>query len=227
MSVDDTLGSPTLAFEKAHGLSGIAGRYAFPSEVGMDRLSLLQRIWSSSGMNNVPQEEMTRIFNELKKANPEAINKIAFDHSVPKQANDVVCGMVSGFNVDDINLFMKRAHENLPSTEWEGLLNDVKAWEIKIMQRLKLKPSIEWIASEPTLQNIWQQVKDKPILHSLEVSGGAANANASKWLIGAGIVAAAVGGYVVGQWASSRKKQDGYIAAHSNEKSAASNHHSL
>ncbi len=222
MSAENPLGQPALLFEQKHGLSGIAGRYVFSSAPGMDRLSLQQKIWSPSCMNTVAQEELTAIFQELKRLNPEAISKIAFDHDIHKQANDVVYGMVSGFNVDDINLFMKRAHGNLSQTEWTGLLNDVRAWEAKIMQRLELKPSIEWVAAEPTLQNIWQQVKDKPILHTLEVSTNTVNANMSKWLLGAGIVTAAIGGYVLGR-SMSVKKSPSHSATYLDEKSNASN----
>jgi len=220
MSTDDVLGQPALAFERAHGLSNIAGRYVFSDEPGMDRLSLQNKLWSAKGMNEVPQEELASIFGKLRHLNSEAIASIAFQHDDPKQIKDIVHGMVSGFNVDDINLFMRRTHGNVAQAEWWGLLNDVKAWEIKIMQRLPLKPSIEWIASETTLQNIWQQVKDKPILHSLDVSGGAVYANASKWLLGAGIAvtAAAISGYALGR--STTKKDSGFAASYLDEKSA-------
>jgi len=45
MPRDWTSLQPAIAFEQRHGLSGIAGRYAFPGEPRFDRLSMQHRIW--------------------------------------------------------------------------------------------------------------------------------------------------------------------------------------
>lgn len=218
MTINDVLGQPALFFEQANGLTGIAGRYAFPNKAGLDRLSLQKTLWPA-GMAEIPHDKMSTIFHELRELNPDAISKINFKPEIPHQVNDVVRGMVSGFNVDDINLFMKRAHGNLSPTVNKGLFNEIRAWEIKIMQRLDHPHAMQWVASEPTLQNIWNQVKDRPIQRSLDISTGIVNASANKWLIGGVIAAAAIGGYVIGRWMTSKKDEGGFAAAHLNEKS--------
>ena len=196
MARDLADGQPAVAFEEAHGLSGIAGRYQFSTEPGMDRASLQRKIWKpGEGMQKLHEAEIKSIFNMLELHNPEHVSKIVFDRSKPKHVKDVVHGMVSGFNTDDINYFMRRSYSphSLEHPVW--IAEDAKrtAAEVKIMQRTQLKPRMQWIASDPTLDKIWQQVKDRPVINSVEdttqaVEGGPIHSPYG-WMMAVGLIA--------------------------------------
>ena len=207
MSTDYVYGQPALEFEQAHGLSGIAGRYRFPAREGLDRLSLQHRIWPPYGFQILPKDEIAKIFGELEKLNPDVVGKIVFDRNLPDQVRDVVHGMVSGFNADDINLFMRRSHGNVPINQVMRSSEEItrKAAEITIMQRLSNKCDIRWVASEPTLEHIWQQVKDRPVINSIQRAAEAVHSNVAGWAFGVG--ALVVGGYLLWEQQQQRAKE--------------------
>lgn len=217
----DAFGQPAVVFEQAHGLTGIAGRYRFPEGNGLDRLSLQHRIWPAYGVQHLPHDEMVTIISHLEKLNPELVSQIQFNRNVPKELRDVVHGMVSGFNVDDINLFMKRATSGIDPNKLVYTAEEVArdAFEAKIMQRLKINNPIQWVASEQTLEKIWQQVKDRPIITTLERATEMVKKNSAAWAIGVGV--AAVGGYLVGQAFVRKSPSNDHVSAYLAEKTDA------
>ncbi len=187
---------PAVHFEQVHNLSGIAGHYHFPDTTGTDRLSLQNRIWKEFGAQQLPHEELDRIYKELLRLNPDQLRAIEIKPGATEELRDVVHGIVSGFNHEDINFYIKRAHGDLPLKQL-GVAGERAREEIstRIMQRLKINAPMHWTASESTLDKIWQQVKDLPIINSAEVASGKfrTNAVAMGALVGVGVAGAYIG----------------------------------
>ncbi len=111
-------------------------------------------------------EELVTMLGKLEVLNPE-IARIRFDRANTKHLSDVVHGMVSGFNPDCIDHYINRLNgvnclrgieEHMPEIERRAL-------ESKVLQKLGMEAehTVGWIASHPTLEKIWMQVKDRPI----------------------------------------------------------------
>lgn len=112
-------------------------------------------------------EELTDMSRKLGDLNPEQIAKLHFDHMHTTQLSDVVHGMVSGFNPDDINHYVARFHGTACLAEVERTAEEVarRSLERKILDKLGKagRQTIGWIASHSTLERIWEQVKGRPL----------------------------------------------------------------
>jgi hypothetical protein len=125
---------------------------------------------------------------------------------------------------------MKRATSGIDPNKLVHTAEEVArdAFEAKIMQRLKINNPVQWVASEQTLEKIWQQVKDRPIITTLERATEIVKKNSASWVVGLGV--AAVGGYLIGQ-SFAKKSQPtvatqandgaGYVSSYLNEKTDA------
>ncbi len=179
---------PALDFEKAHGLSGVAGRYIFdPSRT---QQHLQQKIWSHDGdFQGLTDLEYSDIFHQLERLNPTEIGKIRFNRLSAHELNDVVNGIVSGFTPEDISFFIKRSHGGIPLKKFDRLPEGVARTDIetKIMQRLDPRYHIQWIASPTTLDNIWNQVKERPVTRPYDIAANMVKENAAALALTLGI----------------------------------------
>src|SRR6266849_3901415 len=103
---DSDGGLPAAWFEKTTKVCDVAGTYSFPAH--LSQRDLLERIWPSTGVNHLSAAEYADIFRHLERLNPEHTSQLRFDRNSARELRDVVHGMVSGFNVEDINLFISR-----------------------------------------------------------------------------------------------------------------------
>jgi len=110
------------------------------------------------------QKDLQEMLRQLEILNPTEIERIQFDRDNRQQVVDVIHGVVSGFTPADINEYLaqrdtRKQYEPLSTSELER-----RAMESRILEKLGKSKEITvgWVASMPTLEMIWQQVKDRP-----------------------------------------------------------------
>lgn len=72
----------------------------------------------------------------------------------------VVQGVIYGYNFDDIKYFIERRRMGAQCLTWEPEIKRLEL-EKQVKEKLGIK-STRWIACQSTLENIWEQIKDRP-----------------------------------------------------------------
>lgn len=201
---------PSLDFEKAHNVSGIAGHYKFHPKRSREHLQ--ERLFTTSSwtkwlksIKDLSNDECLDVFHELERLNPVEVSKIHFDRSSTDHKISVACGMVSGFNPDDISHFIKRGCSGISCMDFDKLPEGIACNEMqtKIMQRLDPKYRMQWVASPKTLDHIWEQVRNRPIMRPYDIALNRVKENAPTLALTLGI--ASVGYFVMKE--RERRKQ--------------------
>lgn len=201
---------PALEFERATGLTGIAGRYVFPEglsaeafekryawrygaeasrpeimrgsplsvpsgmasalaqlqkvmvETGFSGSKFAKKLWSDAvgaEFQHVmktpehPYRVMQRaLWDELVSLNP-ALEKVTFDRMEGQQIHDAMMGVSSGFNVDDINYFLRRPPGYTPQS-----VENIQ--QTAITEKTSVRPG--WRLSPETRAHIMQQLGISP-----------------------------------------------------------------
>ena len=179
---------PPIEFEQQHGLTGISGGYIYPKSADdledsvvnhvLNDLKIVAQFNIKKLKGKIPRnasgldyyhghrrDYLNGIFDELLSLNP-VLSGINFDRNDDTQLTNVIRGIASGFNVSDINYYLKCLGQggvmelavNCDGTELER-----KALEKQIQLKLGENPltGIGWVASPETLQKIWDQVQER------------------------------------------------------------------
>lgn len=174
--------SPVVNFEKETGLAGISGKYKMPDGKTHETVEFEHQkesrkyIFATARIKEyasflpshinkqlaVIAEEgqkvclpkMLKNFDKLVKLNPE-LKKLEVDRTDIEKVNDVIFGITSRFNVDDINGFLKREefysetkesklHNEMEERtgvdiQWHPCLSTLKKIEIQVYKKEKSK----------------------------------------------------------------------------------------
>ena len=142
---------PALQFEKQNGLNGIAGQYTMPENV---RPFDLERVLVKAAATVAALPLYADLWERLEAANPELKN-ISIQPEDPLCMDYALMGVVSGFNVDDINFFLKGHKEGIPSYTYSQSPPRFKRLYKEITQRTG---GINWIPAPATLEKIKSQL---------------------------------------------------------------------
>jgi len=110
-------------------------------------------------------EELSQMLAKLEALNPK-IAAIRFDRANTKHLSDVVHGVVSGFHPDCIDHYINFSRVGcLMDLERHPAETARRALESRILNHLgeSAEHTVGWIASIPTLERIWEQIKGRPL----------------------------------------------------------------
>ena len=142
---------PALQFEKQNSLAGIAGRYVMPENIKPFELeSVLIKVAATT--EALPL--YTDLWRRLEAANPE-LKSVFLQPDDPRCMDYALMGVVSGFNVDDINFFLKGHREGIPSYTYSQSPQRFRRLYNEIERRTH---SIPWVPAPATLEKIKAQL---------------------------------------------------------------------
>ncbi len=151
---------PAEDFDVKYGTT-LSQRYKFPLDANGDDLwRLWVKCYSSWYLPpNTLRNEPQHYCNILKKV----VDKLTFEHfpyngveSLPdKTKTEILMGMASRFNFDDIVSYAIKGIHGMHNTEIEDELN--RTFPNDIVN------DIEWVVSRPTLEKMKQQIKDRKL----------------------------------------------------------------
>lgn len=143
---------PARRYEKTYKLSGIAGKYRFPK-------SLPARKIQDDGHWKKDYATLTGTWKKLVDRNP-CLKQIKTQEGNRRELVDALMGVVSGFNVNDINFFLDLSRKNLPAGSYSEQLPAFKEIYDWIRQKTG-QNDIYWVPSLPTLQKMKSQLESK------------------------------------------------------------------
>ena len=113
--------------------------------------------WADKELQNEYKSMLTR----LTALNPELTDAIRFDADDIKHVYDVLVGVVSGFNPDDINYYLHdyKYKQDSPQNKERRQLEEAVLTKLDATD----DHTLGWIASPGTLHKIEQQLQDRPL----------------------------------------------------------------
>lgn len=173
----ETSKTPAIDFEEKHGLTGIGARYNMPGDRSRAEwdINLVNtygpplfglRIkeerphfdaYIQEKIDDLVQDaeqkypQLNKLFDQFTEANPE-LNDLKLDRGSYKQVYGALTGVVSGYNIDDINHFTEtQKQEDAEDSNWSES-------ELQLSEQVMEKYSFpNWRASPKTIQSILQQ----------------------------------------------------------------------
>jgi hypothetical protein len=150
---DDPHVRPALVFAEENGLSGIGRTYALPPGLDAETIEayVLALRWTARAGLMTPQryaERMQELGAALEEINP-ALAALAYDRTEAPAVFDVVMGVTSGFNTDDIQFF-------IDGNYFARAIAD-RAYADKYRRAEEGHSRIGWVPSPKTLDRIIAQ----------------------------------------------------------------------
>ena len=140
---------PARQFEKAYGLSGIAGKYRFPKSLPAQKIE-------DDGYWKEDYESLTKTWKKLTDRNP-CLKNIKVTEGSRHDFANAVLGVSSGFNVDDINFFLEMSKKGIPAGKYVSEQPEFKKIYDWIRQATG-RDDIFWVPSLPTFKKIKRQL---------------------------------------------------------------------
>ncbi len=112
---------------------------------------------------------LKEMYKELEALNPE-LKDFKFDRDNTQHLSDVVHGVITGFNLDDIAYYLSTErrivnfirHNPTIHIDAEAYVEEFDAFHEKVREHLGGRSAeMGWVPSEATLKKIWEQVKDR------------------------------------------------------------------
>ena len=149
---NNTLREPARRYEKMYGLCDIAGKYRFPKSLSAKEIQ-------DDGHWKKDAGSLTVIWKKLVDRNP-VLKNVREPTACKRDLVDAVMGVVSGFNVNDINFFLELSRKNLPAGSYSEKLPEFKEIYDWLQQKTG-RNDIYWVPSLPTLKKIKTQMESK------------------------------------------------------------------
>lgn len=154
---------PAVEFEKKTGLKHIAKQWVLPAGDVMKELDIFLRHVRFCDLENSTSQKFHKfllpVWRDLKKHNPE-LETLAVNEKNFKEIGYAVRGVISGFNLDDIDDFLHVGtyKDRMQDLAYKELYDHIK----------KTVATIEWVPSMKTLQKIEQQINNQRRLQQCE-----------------------------------------------------------